>query len=131
MRDFIKLLSRFIPPYKWKLTWNIIFNFLSAIFGAFSFLLLIPSLKILFGTQDMVTVKPELNFKLSSVTEYADYLISRIIINQSHEKALIIIGIFIIITVFLKVGFYYLGNYIIVLIRNGVVRDIRSQIYRK
>ncbi|MDD4109141.1 MAG: ABC transporter ATP-binding protein, partial [Prolixibacteraceae bacterium] len=92
---------------------------------------LIPSLKILFGTQDMVTVKPELNFKLSSVTEYADYLISRIIINQSHEKALIIIGIFIIITVFLKVGFYYLGNYIIVLIRNGVVRDIRSQIYRK
>jgi ATP-binding cassette, subfamily B, bacterial MsbA len=44
---------------------------------------------------------------------------------------LVFIGIFIILTVFLKVGFYYLGNYIIVLIRNGVVRDIRSQIYRK
>jgi len=131
MKDFIKLLRRFIPPYRWKLTWNIIFNFLSAIFGAFSFLLLIPSLKILFGTQELVTVKPELNFNLSSVTEYTDYLISRIIIDQNHEKALVLIGIFIIITVFLKVAFYFLANYMIVLIRNGVVRDIRSKIYRK
>jgi ATP-binding cassette, subfamily B, bacterial MsbA len=131
MKDFIKLLRRFIPPYRWKLTWNIIFNFLSAIFGAFSFLLLIPSLKILFGTQELVTVKPELNFNLSSVTEYTDYLISRIIIDQSHEKALVLIGVFIIITVFLKVAFYFLANYMIVLIRNGVVRDIRSKIYRK
>jgi ATP-binding cassette, subfamily B, bacterial MsbA len=131
MKDFIKLLRRFIPPYKWKLIWNIIFNFLSAIFGAFSFLLLIPSLKILFGTQELITVKPEIEFSISSVTGYVDYLISNAIIIYSHERALVFIGLFIIITVFLKVGFYYLANYMIVLIRNGVVRDIRSKIYRK
>ncbi|HDR50048.1 MAG TPA: ABC transporter ATP-binding protein [Mariniphaga anaerophila] len=131
MKDFLHLLRRFIPPYKWKLIWNIVFNFLSAIFGAFSFLLLIPSLQILFGTQELVTVKPELNFSISSFSQYADYLISQVVIQYSHEKALIFIGIFIIITVFLKVGFYYLANYMIVVIRNGVVRDIRSKIYRK
>ena len=131
MKDFIKLLRRFIPPYKWKLVWNIIFNFLSAIFGAFSFLLLIPSLKILFGTQELVVNKPEMDFSISSFEQIFNYYISQVIIEYSHEKALIFVGIFIIITVFLKVGFYYLGNYVIVVIRNGVVRDIRSKIYRK
>jgi ATP-binding cassette, subfamily B, bacterial MsbA len=131
MKDFLHLLRRFIPPYKWKLIWNIVFNFLSAIFGAFSFLLLIPSLQILFGTQELVTDKPELTFSISSFSQYADYLISQVIIQYSHEKALVFIGIFIIITVFLKVGFQYLANFMIVVIRNGVVRDIRSKIYRK
>src|SRR5690606_3710573 len=127
MKDFIHLLRRFIPPYKWKLVWNIVFNFLSAIFGAFSFLLLIPSLQILFRTQELVSAKPELTYSISSVSEYANYLISQVIIKYSHEKALVFIGIFIIITVFLKTGFYYLANYMIVVIRNGVVRDIRSR----
>ncbi len=131
MKDFLHLLRRFIPPYKWKLVWNIVFNFLSAVFGAFSFLLLIPSLKILFGTQELVLKKPEVGLSVSSFTEYSNYLISRVIEQYSHEKALIFIGIFIVITVFLKVGFYYLANYMIVVIRNGVVRDIRSRIYRK
>jgi ATP-binding cassette, subfamily B, bacterial MsbA len=100
-------------------------------FGAFSFLLLIPSLKILFGTQELMLDKPEVGLSVSSFTEYSNYLISRVIEQSSHEKALIFIGIFIVITVFLKVGFYYLANYMIVVIRNGVVRDIRSRIYRK
>ncbi len=131
MKEFLKLLRRFIPPYKWNLIWNIIFNLLSAVFGAFSFLLLIPSLKILFKTQELVTTRPELHYNISSLTEYSNYLISKIIIASSHEKALVFIGIFIVITVLLKVAFYYLANYMLVLIRNGVVRDIRSKIYRK
>ena len=131
MKDFLHLLRRFIPPYKWKLVWNIIANFLSAVFGAFSFLLLIPSLKILFGTQELVTTRPEWDFSVSTATEFINYLISHVVIKYSHERALVYIGIFIIVTVFLKVGFYYLANYMIVVIRNGVVRDIRSKIYKK
>lgn len=131
MKDFLHLLRRFIPPYKWKLVWNIVANFLSAVFGAFSFLLLIPSLKILFGTQELVTNRPEWDISVSSTTEFINYLISQVIIKYSHERALVYIGIFIIVTVFLKVGFYYLANFMIVVIRNGVVRDIRSMIYKK
>ncbi|MFW6246108.1 MAG: ABC transporter ATP-binding protein, partial [Tangfeifania sp.] len=131
MKDFLHLLRRFIPPYKWKLVWNIIANFLSAVFGAFSFLLLIPSLKILFGTQELVTTHPEWDFSIAAATDFINYLISQVIIKYSHERALIYIGIFIIVTVFLKVGFYYLANFMIVIIRNGVVRDIRSKIYKK
>lgn len=131
MKDLFRLLRRFIPPYKTKLIWNVIFNFLSAIFGAFSFLLLIPSLKILFGTKDLITQKPEIGFNVESLAHYGDYLISRVIVTYSAERALVFIGLFIIITVMLKVGFYYLANFMIVLIRNGVVRDIRVKIYRR
>ncbi len=76
-------------------------------------------------------LKPELTFTISSLTEYGNYLISRVIEIYSHERALILVGLFIVLTVFLKTGFYYLANYMIVAIRNGVVRDIRSKIYRK
>lgn len=131
MKDFFKLLQRFIPPYKGKLIWNFIFNLLSAVFGAFSFVLLIPSLQILFGTKELITQKPVLSLSIESLTNYGDYLISKVVINYSAERALIFIGLFIVITVFLKVGFYYLANFMIVIIRNGVVRDIRSKIYRK
>jgi ATP-binding cassette, subfamily B, bacterial MsbA len=86
MKDFIHLLRRFIPPYKWKLIWNIIYNFLSAIFGAFSFLLLIPSLQILFGTQELVSVKPEIDFSLSSFADYANYLISQVITGMAVKR---------------------------------------------
>ncbi|HKJ79433.1 MAG TPA: ABC transporter ATP-binding protein [Prolixibacteraceae bacterium] len=131
MKDLFRLLRRFIPPYKNKLAWNVVFNFLSAIFGAFSFLLLIPSLKILFGTKDLITEKPEIEFNINSVANYTDYIISKVIVDYSAERALVFIGLFIVITVFLKVGFYFLANYMIVIIRNGVVRDIRLKIYRK
>ena len=131
MKDFLKLLRRFVPPYKWKLIQNVIYNALSAIFGAFSFLLLIPSLQILFGTQELVLVKPELHFSVNSLTEYVNYIISYVIQQHGYERALILIGAFIIVNVFLKTGFYYLASYTIVAIRNGVVRDIRSLIYKK
>jgi ATP-binding cassette, subfamily B, bacterial MsbA len=85
----------------------------------------------LFGTQELIGVKPDVDFSITSMEHYFNYYISQVILEYSHEKALIFIGIFIIITVFLKVGFYYLANYMIVIIRNGVVRDIRSKIYRK
>ncbi len=131
MKDFIRLLRRFIPPYQWKLIWNIVFNILSAMFGAFSFLLLIPSLQILFGTESLVQVKPELTSSFESISANANFYISQVILEYGREKTLIFIGLFIVITVFLKVAFYFLANFMMVFIRNGVVRDIRSIIYRK
>lgn len=131
MKDFLKLLRRFIPPYRGKLIWNIFFNILSAIFGAFSFLLMKPSLEILFSTKELVLTKPEFQLDIASVTDSFNYYISNVINQHSYERALIFVGLFIIITVFFKTGFYYLANYILVFIRNGVVYDIRTLMYKK
>ena len=131
MKDFFKLLNRFIPPYKRKLVWNIIFNILSAIFGVFSFILMKPTLEILFGKEELILTKPELSLDISSITDYFNFYVSSIIQESGSEKALIFVSIFLIIAVLFKTGFYYLANYILVFIRNGVVRDIRSLIYKK
>lgn len=131
MKDFLNLLRRFIPPYKGKLIWNFIFNVLSAIFGVFSFVLMKPTLEILFGKEDLLLTKPDLGLNISSVTDYFNYYVSTIIHENGQEYALIFVAIFLIIAVFFKTGFYYLANYFIVFIRNGVVRDIRSLIYKK
>ncbi len=131
MKDFFKLLKRFIPPYKRKLVWNIIFTLLSAIFGVFSFILMKPTLDILFGKEELILSKPELSLDISSITDNFNFYVSSIIQESGSERALIFVSIFLIIAVLFKTGFYYLANYILVFIRNGVVRDIRSLIYKK
>ena len=131
MRDFFLLLRRFIPPYTGKLIWNFIFNLFSAIFGVFSFVLMKPTLEILFGTEDLVLQKPELEFSISSLTDSFNFYVSRIMVERGPEQALVFVAIFLVGAVLFKTGFYYLANYIIVFIRNGVVKDIRSLIYNK
>ncbi|NLU39321.1 MAG: ABC transporter ATP-binding protein [Bacteroidales bacterium] len=131
MKGLFYLLKRFIPPYKgWAIS-NIIFNIFGAIFGAFSFLALSPILGILFGTQKLVTEPVDFALSIESVKQFLYYKMSMIITNEGHFRALYLIGFFMIIMVFLKVGFTYLASFCMVPIRNGVVRDLRNKIYKK
>ena len=47
MKEFFRLLRRFVPPYKKYLIWALFLNLLSAILNIFSFALIIPILQIL------------------------------------------------------------------------------------
>jgi ATP-binding cassette, subfamily B, bacterial MsbA len=131
MKDLIKLLRRFLPPYRGKVISNFIFNLLAAVFGAFSFGLLSPVLGILFETREYVRELMPFEFSVKVIENNLSYYITWIIDKYGQSTALIYIGLFIIITVLLKVGFTYLASYMMIGIRNGVVRDIRSKIYRK
>ncbi len=59
------------------------------------------------------------------------YFFTLIIDKYGQINALVFIGIFMVFMVLLKVGFTYLASFMMIAIRNGVVRDIRSKIYRK
>ena len=131
MKDFIKLLRRFLPPYKGKVSLNFFFNLLAAIFGAFSFGLMSPVLGILFGTKESVHQLMPFEMSTKVIENNLSYFISWIIDTYGQSMALVYIGSFIILMVFLKVGFTYLASFMMIAIRNGVVRDIRSKIYRK
>jgi len=126
-------MMRFVPPYKGYVFLNILFNFLGAVFGAFQFAALVPVLGVLFDTQSQkIVVKPaEFTFSLDSLKDNLLYQISEMIKVSGKEKALIYLGIFIIVMVILKVGFTYLASFVIVPLRNGIVCDIRNQIYNK
>ncbi len=131
MKGLFTLLKRFVAPYRNWIVLNVIFNILGALFGAFSFLALSPILGILFGTQDLVYEKVPLELSIDSIKNNLFYLMSDIIEQRGALKALYFIGIFMIVMVFLKVGFSYLASYTMVPLRNGVVRDIRKKIYKK
>ena len=52
MKEFFKILRRFVPPYKKYLILNIIFNILSAVLTLFSFALIVPILEMLFRVKE-------------------------------------------------------------------------------
>ncbi|NCB07612.1 MAG: ABC transporter ATP-binding protein, partial [Bacteroidia bacterium] len=131
MKDLTNLLRRFLPPYKGKVLLNFFFNLLAAVFGAFSFGLLSPVLGILFETKEYVRELMPFEFSMKVIENNLSYFITWIIDTFGQSAALVYIGLFIILMVMLKVGFTYLASYMMIAIRNGVVRDIRSKIYRK
>jgi len=131
MKGLYLLLKRFVRPYKGFVIAAFVFNLLAALFGAFQFAALEPVLGVLFGTQKLVEKPVEWALNIGSIKSNIMYELSDIIIKFGNEKALIYIGIFLMIMVFLKVLFTYLALYVLTPLRNGVVRDIRNQIYQK
>lgn len=141
MRDFLRVLRRFVPPYKRYLVLNIVFNILSAILNLFSFALIIPILQILFKINESHYSFMPWQFDASSweswkalpdlCTNNFFWYVSDVIEKQGGSFALILLGLFLVMATFLKVATMYLSFYTMIPIRTGVVRDIRNQINRK
>ncbi len=131
MKDFFKILKRFIPPYKHLLISSVIFNVLNALFSVIAMLFMIPMLDVLFEkTHEVMTLMPwEANKDVLANNLY--YYIT--IIKKQYGVVAIMpfIGLAILLTTFLKVAFAYLASHQMVGIRNHVVKDIRSQIFNK
>lgn len=145
MRDFIKILRRFIPPYKKHLILSVLFNILSAILNLFSFALLIPILNVLFKVEEKVYEYQVWNGSWSdwdslgalpdviknNLFYYLNDIITRL--NEMHGASftLSMLGIMLVVMTIFKVGTMYLAFFEMIPIRTGVVRDIRNQINRK
>lgn len=131
MRDFIVILKRFIPPYKFRVIRSILFNLLQALFGATAIAMLSPIMGILFGTSAEVTEKMPFEFSFAAIKDTFFYYITSFKHLYGASNTLIFIGVFAILATALKTGFAYLASYETIYIRNGVVRDIRKKIYKK
>jgi len=131
MKEFFKILRRYIPPYKGNLALTFLYNFLSALFAVFSVGLMIPILEILFGMAKDVNELAPWAFSLDSITHNLYYYLTQFRNEHGAGLTLLAVGLFVSLGTLLKVGFAYLGAYETVYIRNSVVRDIRQQIYRK
>ena len=135
MKEFIKVLRRFVPPYKRYLVWSVVFNILSAILNIFSFMAIIPILQILFQTSDAEMPRQLMEWSLDNLqeafTNNANYYIGQLIADIGPTTTLLVIGLFLALMTFLKTGAYFLSSATIIPIRTGVVRDIRNQLYKK
>ena len=141
MKEFIRILQRFVPPYKSNMVWNIVFNVLSAILNLFSFALIMPILQILFKINEEVYTYMPWSFEPSSWESWKGlaeagknnffWYITNLIETEGGSFTLIVLGVFLVIMTFLKVATMYLAFFHMIPIRTGVVRDIRNQINNK
>lgn len=135
MKEFIRVLRRFVPPYKKFLFLSILFNILSAILNVFSFTLIIPILQILFKMTEahysyIAWTDPTVGLKDIAINNFY-YYITDLINQYGQSTTLLILGIFLAIMTFLKTGCYFLSSATMIPIRTGIVRDIRNKLYRK
>ncbi|MDE6151725.1 MAG: ABC transporter ATP-binding protein/permease [Prevotella sp.] len=135
MQDFIVILKRFVPPYKKYLVLTVVFNILSALLNIFSFAALIPILQILFQTEagERVTEYMPMTFDnlKEAATNNVDYYVTMLIDSVGQTTTLLIIGLFLVVTTFLKTGMYFLSSAVVIPMRTGIVRDLRNTIYKK
>lgn len=135
MKEFIRVLRRFVPPYKKFLFLSILFDILSAILNVFSFTLIIPILQILFKMTEahysyIAWTDPTVGLKDIAINNFY-YYITDLINQYGQSTTLLILGIFLAIMTFLKTGCYFLSSATMIPIRTGIVRDIRNKLYRK
>ena len=130
MKSFWRLL-KYIRNYQLNVWLNITFNILTAIFTALSIPLLIPFLQILFGRTEMVLEKPATISGVDDITTTFNYELSRLIMEQGKETALVYVCVAILTIFFLKNLFKYFSLFFMAPVRNGIIRDIRQQLFDK
>jgi ABC-type multidrug transport system fused ATPase/permease subunit len=133
MKEFFKILRRFVPPYKKYLALNIFFNILAAFLTLFSFAIIIPILEMLFQIKEATYVYMSLDeASLKDVVINNFYYYTQVAIEQwGASVALAGLAALLVVMTFLKTGVTYLSLYYIVPMRSGIVRDIRNYVYDK
>jgi ATP-binding cassette subfamily B protein/subfamily B ATP-binding cassette protein MsbA len=137
MKELFAFLKRFIRPYRRNLVGSVAYNLLSAVLNVFSFALLIPILRILFKisteTYEYVPFSQAQGMDdfFHVLKNNFFYKITDFISLYGEAKTLLILGLALIVMTFFKTACYFGSSAVMVPMRNGVVRDIRIQIYDK
>lgn len=135
MKDFFRVMRQFVIPYKGYLVGSLIFNLLSAILNVFSFVSIIPMLQMLFGIdQNKYEFIPwsAAGMSMKDIAVNNMYWYTTELMDQyGAATALLLIGIFLVSATFLKTGCYFASVAIMVPLRTGIVRDIRTKVYHK
>ncbi len=132
MRSLSKVL-KYLKNYKLNAALHVFFSVFSVIFGLVSFALFIPVLNMLFQQRRTFTEKPDFDLSTfsTSIKDNFYYQIEKLIERFGAMDALLYIAIVLVILFFLKNFFRYLAKFFLSPIRNGVVRDLRDDLYFK
>ncbi|HLP65378.1 ABC transporter ATP-binding protein [Flavobacterium sp.] len=134
MDENLKKIIPFIKPYKFHVVWNVIYNILYALFSTLSFVALIPMLDVLFSSAQQVLEKPTYT-GITEITKYGkDYLyyyITTLSQENGKQYALLLVVGLVISTFLFKNIFNYLASNHLMILKNGILRDLRNTMYSK
>jgi len=123
---------RYLKGYPGPITGYFLVNVLSAIFGVVSLGLLSPFLMLIFRQEQMISMIPATGVSKFNLINNLKWLISDILRGPGGEvRALMFICILVFVSILLKNLFFYLSLYILNPIRNGIVNQMRSNMYQK
>ncbi|MFL9843801.1 ABC transporter ATP-binding protein [Flavobacterium rhizosphaerae] len=133
MSDYKKI-ARLAKPYKKYIILNIFFNVLSAFFSTISLIAVIPVLKVIFEDTRRITKEPVYE-GFGSIKSYLEDLLNYTLTMQIDQHGIFtvlmyIIGLIVVIFL-LKNITTYLAVYFITYLRNGLIKDIRENMYAK
>ena len=126
---------KYIKPYKKFAFFSILSNVLYALFSTLAFVVFVPLLNILFEKEKQATVvKPAwhgfMHLK-DYLNNYLNYHWVNFINEHGYMTALSFIMIVAAIIVLLKNVFNYLAMFFMTFLRNGVLKDMRNDMYEK
>ena len=129
------MMKRYVAPYTGYLGGAVVLNILSAVFNIFSFSLIIPILQILFELDSTVYQfvpwdSADMGMKDILVNNMY-YYVTIVIGKYGASNTLLLLGCFFGLMTLLKTGCYFGSSAIMVPLRTGIVRDIRTQVYNK
>ena len=141
MNHFLNIL-RYAKPYKRYAVGHIISNVFYALFGTLSFVALKPMLDVIFKKNMDPTGEPiafvapvePIYSGLMEIDSYAKDFLAYYMYQYTggdNAKALMFVVGLIVVMFLLKNIFGYLANYFLVFLRNGVIKDIRNNVYKK
>ncbi len=134
MKKIIHQLLPFIKKYKMHVFLNVFFNLLYALFSALAFIALIPMLNVLFDKTTIVTEAPVWT-DIWDLKNYGqdllNYKVSSYLVDGNAQMALVVVIAIVISTFLLKNIFGYLANQHVMYLRNGVLTDLRKDMYQK
>ena len=131
--NYFKQILRFGIPYKSYAILNIISNIFYALFGTLAMVSLFPMLNVLFDKSKRIDTKPIWE-GVSGLKDYAEDYLNYFVTqkaNQGHEDVLIFMVLLVVSMFLLKNVFSYLAMYFITFLRNGVLKDLRNDLYTK
>ena len=134
MDENFKKIIPYLKPYKSNVILNIIFNILYALFSTLSFISLIPMLDVLFKDAEKIIEEPVYT-GIWDITSYGkDYLyyyITKLTAENGAQYALLLVVCIVISTFLLKNLFNYLGLNYLTVVKNGVLKDLRKNMFDK
>ncbi|PKA83920.1 ATP-binding cassette, subfamily B, MsbA [Ulvibacter sp. MAR_2010_11] len=132
MKYFKKIL-KYAIPYKGYAWLNIISNIFYALFGTLAMISLFPMLSVLFDNTKRLDVKPVWT-GIADAKDFIENSLNYFVTqkaNEGTEDVLIFMVVLVIGMFLLKNLFGYLAMFFITFLRNGVLKDLRNDLYKK
>ena len=131
----LKRFAKYLIPYKFNFGASIFFNFLYSLFSALSMLSLMPVMNVLFKDGKKVYTKPEISgfsdLGKETLENYINYFITSNTDNNGALSTLLWMMLFMIIAFFFKNLFGYMSMLYMTYLNNGVLKDLRNEVYQK